>query len=637
MHTNWSSQSKANLGELITLSSGMNAECRYDEADALVLEAYESRGKPPAALAHYLRLARDRSDWFSVVDRALQMRQRLPDNPAGYLKGLEAHRTLRQFDAARLLLNEALERFSSGALLLEEEALLAESRGDWKTVDTQMAALREARPSEPDSWIQSVRSLIRSARGAAAEALLHQALSIFKDNPELNELYATVAESRRQWDEADRRWGILTERFSSHVGIAFGHALSWTRGPLTIRNWPETFARLEQLQRRFPDSDRGYEVHMRLMRERGRLADAEMLAQQASGLFPLQPMIAVERSRIANAQTRPEEALAILADALNKMPFSPAVHAELAETLNDAGWRDEAESVCREACNRFRFHPKPFVVFAEIAMERGDVETGFARWADGARRFPQHDFFAGRMTAAQFNLIASGLSDPTIDRLPVTDLDRGSSLRGLLLGFESLGGPGFGCELGDVQRRAGAHPLGLLRWGETSVASLAEAFATRFEGVGDPEQTDIVLREDIEDYTIVDRRFDISMHSFTRYKTMPFDLLMEDTCRRLAYLKTKLLRDLEAGKKIFVYRLGNRAIDLQEIDHLHSRFRSLSDGTLLCIASARVDSPDLGTVKVIKERLLLGYLEAITEWGLTNHAMWHEVCWRARELTSNGQ
>ena len=220
----------------MSLASHMNAECRYDDADALMYAAYESKNKPAAAMAHYLTLAREREDWFGVVERAQRLRLQLPNNPAGYLKGIEAHRVLKQFEHARNLLDEAIKRFSGGALLLREEALLAEARGDWEVVDARMATLRDIMPADANNWIQSATFLISSGRYEAADLLLERAMAHFARNPQVSALHARVAQHKHQWHEADRRWGTLVTAFPDDADIALGHALIWSSCQANMRN-----------------------------------------------------------------------------------------------------------------------------------------------------------------------------------------------------------------------------------------------------------------------------------------------------------------------------------------------------------------------------------------------------------------
>ncbi len=623
------------LDATLALASRLNADCQYDEADALMLGAIEQHAGAAQAFAHYVDLADKRGDFLGTVERAQEMRQRFPNHVYGYLGAAEGLRILRRFNQAETFVEEGLRRFPRVGGFLLEAMRLAEARGDWKGAAARTQAFRDLRDGDAWSWYQSVRSLIRGGRMDLADDLLTQALELWPDDEDLRELHGSVAEGLAQFEEADRRWREAMDKFPANADIALGHALVWGNppGPMRrLRNWPEVFERLQRLHDRLPDCAMAYSTHARLLHENERLDEAETLARQAHARFPHDTAVAVRFARVLQAQGRVDAAVQMLTGAVAAIPNDAHIHAELAVTLADAGQLDAAEGVCTAAAARFRYHPRPLIEYAAIAMRREHYETALQRWIDGAERFPYHDAFQWGVEKARMALIGRGQERMAGDILadgPVAD--RGGSIRQLLLGFESLGGPGLACEFAVVQRRAGADPLGLLRWTDLSIQMLREALAARFDGVGTPEQTDLVLVSDNRMYNLVDRRFAMQTHTFIREDAMPRDQVFEESCRRLAYLKGKLLRDLQAAKKIFVFRLGDEDVDHGEIEGLFAELRTFGEVTLLCVARADARHPK-GTVDLVRPGLLMGYVQELQALGLTETATWQEVCRLARDL-----
>jgi len=125
--------------------------------------------------------------------------------------------------------------------------------------------------------------------------------------------------------------------------------------------------------------------------------------------------------------------------------------------------------------------------------------------------------------------------------------------RALVMCFESLGGSGHGCEFGLFQRHFDAEPLGLLRWADLSQDLLIKALETRFEGVGLPENTIVFQPDHSDEWWTRDSRFWMAMRSFVKVAEVDQERMTKQVCRRLQFLRQKLIEDLEAGEKIFVY------------------------------------------------------------------------------------
>jgi hypothetical protein len=73
-------------------------------------------------------------------------------------------------------------------------------------------------------------------------------------------------------------------------------------------------------------------------------------------------------------------------------------------------------------------------------------------------------------------------------------------------------------------------------------------------------------------------------------------------------LKAKLIDDLRAGDKIFVFKITARDLTEAELARLHAAMRRYGDNTLLYVAYANESKPN-GHVEVRAPGLLVGYID----------------------------
>ena len=210
-----------------------------------------------------------------------------------------------------------------------------------------------------------------------------------------------------------------------------------------------------------------------------------------------------------------------------------------------------------------------------------------------------------------------GLAEAAPPTAPLkVDVVDDEEIRQLLLGFESIGDS---CEFGSVQRRYAAEPLGLLRWNDVQLDNLLVALAHRFEGMGEPDNTEMPIIGNGE-YTIKDKRWDLWMHTFQFEGQADPSVLQPKMCRRVVYLRDKLLEDLSAAEKIFVYCTA--AINADQIAQLHDALGAFGPVKLLAVQPADAES-DLkgaaGEVAQICERRWVGFLNRL---GVARSQFW---------------
>lgn len=180
----------------------------------------------------------------------------------------------------------------------------------------------------------------------------------------------------------------------------------------------------------------------------------------------------------------------------------------------------------------------------------------------------------------------------------------GISDRDLVVQFESLGD---NCELGLVQRRVGAEPLGLLRFSGTPLRNLLRALADRFDGLADPAHVRIQPEQGV--YMVKLTKYDFIYHADADVGKTDPTVLLRQQLRILPFLVEKLLAELENPTKILVFRQNEPLLAADLVD-LRAALDRLGPSTLLWVQQARPGHPP-GSANRIGDRLLVGYVSRL--------------------------
>lgn len=174
----------------------------------------------------------------------------------------------------------------------------------------------------------------------------------------------------------------------------------------------------------------------------------------------------------------------------------------------------------------------------------------------------------------------------------------------LMLQFESIGD---NCELGLVQRRLGAEPMGLFRFIGAPLPNLLRALHAEFDGLVDPAQVEVTLGRD--EYMIRLAKYDFIYHPFVKPGELAPDVLHRLECRKLKAVLTKFIEDLRSADKILVFR-QNEPLQANDLLDLRAALDLYGHSTLLWVQSARPGHPP-GTVDIIDDRLMVGYVRRL--------------------------
>jgi hypothetical protein len=189
----------------------------------------------------------------------------------------------------------------------------------------------------------------------------------------------------------------------------------------------------------------------------------------------------------------------------------------------------------------------------------------------------------------------------SIDTLAGTAL----SDRDLVLQFESLGDS---CELGLVQRRVGAEPLGMFRFAGAPLRHLIRAMEARFEGMADAEH--VRVQPENGEYMIKLTKYDFIYHAHVKIGDADPVALHQQQIRTVRFLTDKLIADLEKPEKIMVFR-QNEELSANDLLDFRAALAAYGPATLLWVQETRFGCPP-GTVVVVDDTLVIGYVTRLS-------------------------
>ena len=201
--------------------------------------------------------------------------------------------------------------------------------------------------------------------------------------------------------------------------------------------------------------------------------------------------------------------------------------------------------------------------------------------------------------------------------------------RELMLMFESIGDD---CEFGFVQRRAGAEPLGLLRFSGIEPDMLIEALQARFHGIADPANLRVEFDRDLDQHYIYDTRYRSSYLLFVRDDAMSREELRRREAVKLRVLRDMLIRNFENGARICVLK-NSDGLREDQARRVFAALRGYGPATLMWVAVADAGHPP-GTVEWAGAGLLRAWIDHLAPRSdpQASSAMWLPICRRARRL-----
>jgi hypothetical protein len=304
-----------------------------------------------------------------------------------------------------------------------------------------------------------------------------------------------------------------------------------------------------------------------------------------------------------------EEGRATFAEAERRFADQPLVLVELLRALWDSKITNDIAELIQRVLDDFSSLPKQQLLYmGQVALDMDEFSLAL-RCAERLEPDAGDRGLGNFLTVLKSAL--SGTDTAALHRFEiVASRFNTTQTSKLLMRFESLGGDYPGCEIGLVQRRLGAEPLGLLRWTTTTPTELVKALSDNFEGVGEPHQTEVYITPS-GDYKTKDLRYGMDMLTFVRASTMPMPEMYRRSMNRLRFLRRKLIEDLQSAEKIFVHRTFADDLGLERIIELKSAMSRYGKNRLLYVRLADAVHGS-GDVEQIEEDLVLGFVSAFS-------------------------
>jgi tetratricopeptide (TPR) repeat protein len=330
---------------------------------------------------------------------------------------------------------------------------------------------------------------------------------------------------------------------------------------------------------------------------------------------------AAEAQAVERLQDWPT-ALDLWATLQERFPGNPVGYVALGRTLRDSGQLERSVEVLTDGLRRFPDNLELEIQLALTWGSTGEWQKAVEIWEALRQRYPRGHLMATRA----YQMMEEARRDkPELFEIPqsettdVLDLSGDTkTLAALLKRFESLGDDS---EFGLVQRIFQADALGLLRWGRTLPDKLVSALDARFAGVGDPEHTIIPIQGN--EYMTEDRRYSMLSHTFTPPSSAPIEEFSVEHCRRIQWLRQRLLDDLSAARKIFVYK--TEVITDAELLAIYAALQRYSTDITLLFVRRQESGHPAGTVERVTGNLFVGYIDRFSTIDISL-SIWIRLC-----------
>ncbi len=434
-------------------------------------------------------------------------------------------------------------------------------------------------------------------------------------------------------DDADRTGSALVDRFSDNWRIV----TEWALVPFATRDWPEAARRWAFVRDHFPDNVDALARSASVAEELGDHIGAAGFLEAARHASGDSWWTLVTSARFFERRGAWHGAVPLWRRAAARADAGTEPVENLARCLNGAGKFEIAESTIATYLSRAEPTEALLCEYARAAGGRGEWTLAAARWQAAVDAFPGNADAASHLGDALWHKqVSEGMeaaASAPAERTPAAggvtpaeDLDP----KALSMCFESLGD---NCEFGIFQRHHGAEPIGLYRWGAVSASLLIQALEARFEGTGEPENTELSGVPG-DEYVLKDRRHWLESHTFVRYNAEQFTKIYDRQTAAMRFLRERLLQDIEEPWKVFVHKPRMGFIEEHEMFALQRALATIGDAPLMCVRVAE-NSGEIGTVQRLARGLYRGNISRVSPTATKeeiDYAGWLDLCVEAARL-----
>jgi tetratricopeptide (TPR) repeat protein len=537
---------------------------------------------------------------------------------------------------ASAMIEAALKRTPRHRMVLASAAEIADRAGNLDVALQRWELVRKFNPERPDGYVGALRTIRRYSRLDLAPPIVEEGLMRVGDDAEFLAEAAKTAAGSYNHAKAHEFWQRAVALNPENAGYALfavtAAALADAAGSMPRPAQLKLIIQgLEDHHNRFPDHIPAYTSHINTLRDLGQLDEANRLCDAISQRFPNDLPLFLARMSLRDDAQQYDVALQETTAFRERVSRSAKVEAAYIRALSRAGRTQDAEQIAAEARTLYHADRDILLEFARIASRQADWNECVARLREASSLLPNDRVIARELQVSQ-------LQQGETDTQPAPATPAGEPVANPLYDrFESLGGTGMGCEFGLIQRSMGSNSVGLLRWASTNPTELITALETEFEGVGADEFTVVTTRPfalGSQEYITRDRRYGMVAHTFIKTSEVPADRMYQQTCRRQRFLRGKILEDLRAAEKIFVYR-PESLIDDETISALHRALGRYADNAMLCVMRAH-DAYEGGFLRVLRPGLYVGYVSRFARdpenTAGSDVASWTAICSQADAL-----
>jgi len=390
------------------------------------------------------------------------------------------------------------------------------------------------------------------------------------------------------------------------------------------------------LIQRHPSHADGYIVKARTLRDLQRFEEAERFISEAPSDIARRIELRDVIIWCAAYRNDWQRVLDLSTELIGEAPAWSEGYVHGARALMRLGRVAGAEALIAQGYEMAPGHPGILLERARSATLRRDWPEAVRRWTSATELFPnfaeiREGFSEAKMLAAledvehEHRSITPGSSGGERGSATATGAARRDPA--LFSHFESLGD---NCEFGIVQRLGGVEPLGLLRWATIYPQNLLTCLQTRFEGIGELSNTEIIRQS--EEWSVVDKRY-FSMHTFVRVDQNDPETFRRKMARRLVFLRNKLIEDLSDAEKVFVYKTSDGLLEFDVMELIFEALQVYGPVRLLCVRKP-LDSHVNLDMELLRDRLAVGYLSHMSKDPLKARGYfdeWTTICRKAAD------
>lgn len=197
--------------------------------------------------------------------------------------------------------------------------------------------------------------------------------------------------------------------------------------------------------------------------------------------------------------------------------------------------------------------------------------------------------------------------------------------------FESLGD---NCELGFVQRKCGAEPLGLFRFSSAFAIPVLRGIDCEFTGLADRIEPKLEKRPTgPREWMIHEHSYQMRYHTFVHEDAATKEQMSARETTKLHFLRRKMVEDINLANKIFVLKRHEQPLSYAEVLPIFLALQRRGNSRLLWLTLADINHP-AGLVHETHPGLMHGYVDRL--WPPHDPSMeaWLTVLANAWELSS---